>query len=89
MKPLFHILISLLILVLSGCPAKSSPEEPLTLGLIAPLTGPLAYSGEAIQRGMLLAMDEINAGGGVLGLPLGLRVRDVQKYPDQGVRALR
>lgn len=59
------------------------------IGLIAPLSGGSAASGEAIQRGMLLALDEVNRAGGVLGRPLSLVVRDVQNGPPAGVAALR
>ena len=38
---------------------------------------------------MLLAMDEVNRGGGVLGRPLALAVQDVQNEPVAGVAALR
>ncbi len=68
-------------------PATSSP--PLKVGLIAPLSGPSGASGEAIQRGMLLAMDEVNRAGGVLGRPLALVARDVQNDPPTGDAALR
>jgi len=89
MKPLFLSVVIGAILILSGCQKYKPLGEPITLGLIAPMTGSLASSGEAIQRGMLLAMDEINAGGGVLGQPLELRVRDVQNNPEEGIKALR
>jgi branched-chain amino acid transport system substrate-binding protein len=69
--------------------AAEPSGQPIALGLIAPLSGPLAASGEAIQRGMILAMDEINRAGGVLGRPLALVVRDVPNDPSGGVAALR
>ena len=69
--------------------AAAATGAPIKIGLIAPLSGPLASTGEAIQRGMLLAMDEVNRGGGVLGRPLALAVQDVQNEPAAGVAALR
>ena len=74
-------------LMLIGC-GQTQAEPPIKVGLIAPLSGPLAASGEAIQRGILLAMDEINAQGGVLGRPLELVVRDVPNDPAGGITAL-
>ena len=41
--------------------------DPVRLGLVAALSGPSAQSGEAITRGLTVAMDEINAAGGILG----------------------
>lgn len=77
-----------MLLTLTGCSGKKPEGMPVSIGLIAPLTGPLASSGEAIQMGMLLAMDEINARGGVLGRPVELKVRDVQNNPGKGIEAL-
>lgn len=59
------------------------------MGLIAPLSGNLSSSGTAIQRGMLLAMDEVNRDGGVLGRQLQLVTRDIPNDPSAGVAALR
>lgn len=82
----------LAVALLAGCRGhvpEPLEQQPITVGLIAPLSGPLAASGWAIQRGMLLAMDEINRAGGVLGRPLALVVRDVSNDPSAGVEALR
>ncbi|MEZ4656240.1 MAG: ABC transporter substrate-binding protein [Caldilineaceae bacterium] len=56
-------------------------QEPIKIGIIAPFTGPLAASGESTWRGMLLAADEINANGGVLGRPIEILMRNVGKIP--------
>jgi branched-chain amino acid transport system substrate-binding protein len=89
MKPLFLSALIASGLIFSACQGNKPQGEPVTLGLIAPMTGPLASSGEAIQRGMLLAMDEINTDGGVLGRPMELRARDVPNNPEKGIEALR
>ncbi|MBI3325342.1 MAG: ABC transporter substrate-binding protein [Nitrospinae bacterium] len=68
---------------------EGATRGPITIGLIAPLSGGLDASGEAIQRGMLLALDELNRDGGVLGRPLALLARDVPNDPQAGVVALR
>jgi branched-chain amino acid transport system substrate-binding protein len=77
-----------LAIFLAGC-GGSSTDKPVKVGLIAPFSGPLSASGEAIQRGMLLAIDEINQDGGVQGRPLELVTRDIQNDPEAGVTALR
>ena len=41
--------------------------EPVKIGAIAPTTGSLATYGESVVNGIKLAVDEINAAGGVLG----------------------
>jgi len=79
----------LCVLLLAACRNSVAPRAPITIGLIAPLSGPLASTGEAIQRGMLLAIDEVNHAGGVLGRTLVLATQDVQNEPEVGVVALR
>ncbi|MGO7425106.1 ABC transporter substrate-binding protein, partial [Rhizobium ruizarguesonis] len=39
----------------------------ITIGLIAPLTGPVAAYGDQVKNGAQTAVDEINKKGGILG----------------------
>ena len=67
-----------------------SSSEPIKLGLIAAITGPSAVSGESITRGLTIALEKINASGGVMGgRPLELVVRDDESTPAKGVAAAR
>lgn len=52
--------------------------EPLKIGLLAPLSGPLTRVGQTNRNCAALAVDEINAAGGLLGRPLQLSVEDTQ-----------
>ena len=55
--------------------AAVDPEaDPIAIGLDADMSKGAAQSGEAIRRGLVLAIEEINARGGVLGRPLSLVV---------------
>ena len=63
--------------------------EDIKIGLVAALTGQSAQSGESITRGLTIAMDEINARGGVLGNKLVLIKRDDESSPPKGVTAAR
>ena len=64
--------------------------EPVKLGLVAALTGSNAQSGEAITRGLTVAMDEINAAGGILGgRMIELVRRDDESSPPKGIIAAR
>jgi ABC-type branched-subunit amino acid transport system substrate-binding protein len=54
----------------SGGSSGGSSDDPFTIGLIAPVTGPVVAEGTAMQRGFDLAVAKINAEGGVLGRPL-------------------
>ena len=63
--------------------------DPIKIGLVAALSGPSAQSGEAITQGLSIAIDEINAAGGVLGRPLALVKRDDESSPPKGATAAR
>jgi branched-chain amino acid transport system substrate-binding protein len=52
--------------------------EPLKIGVLAPLSGPLTRVGQTNRNCAALAVDEINAVGGLLGRPLQLSVEDTQ-----------
>ncbi len=67
----------------------SAQAAELKIGLVAALTGQSAQSGEAITRGLTIAIDEINAKGGVLGQKLILIKRDDESSPPKGVTAAR
>ncbi|MEM8595405.1 MAG: ABC transporter substrate-binding protein [Pseudomonadota bacterium] len=77
------------VLGLAFAPQQAAAEDPIKIGLIASLSGPSAKSGEAITRGMMLAISEINAAGGVLGRPLELLRRDDEANPGKGLTAAR
>lgn len=60
-------------------------QSPVMVGLDADMSSSSAQAGEAIRRGALLAIEEINASGGVLGRPLELVVRDHRGNPARGL----
>jgi len=64
--------------------------DPIKIGQVAALSGGSAQSGEAITRGLSLAIDEINAKGGLLGgRMLVLVQRDDESTPPKGLIAAR
>lgn len=72
----------------AATPALAS--EPIKIGLVTALSGQSALAGEAITRGMQIAIDEINAKGGLLGgRKLELVRRDDEANPAKGVVAAR
>jgi branched-chain amino acid transport system substrate-binding protein len=67
-----------------------SAQEPIKIGHVAALSGGSAQSGEAITRGLSLAIEEINASGGILGgRKIELLQRDDESVPPKGVVAAR
>src|SRR5262245_1714373 len=82
-------LLALLALGVAGL-ALAQSREPVKIGLAAAVSGGSAASGEAIKRGLLIAMDEVNAKGGVLGgRKLELVIRDDEGNPAKGVTIAR
>ena len=82
-------LVALAALVLSGsaaslaaAPSASAASSPITIALEAPLTGAQSSNGIDMYRGAKLAVDQINAKGGVLGRKVVLIKADDQANPD-------
>jgi branched-chain amino acid transport system substrate-binding protein len=70
--------------------SASLAQEPIKVGLVAALSGGSAKSGEGITRGLTIAIDQINAAGGLLGgRKLELVRRDDESNPSKGQVAAR
>jgi branched-chain amino acid transport system substrate-binding protein len=59
----------------------------ISIGVISPVTGPVALDGESFRHGAELATKEINAAGGVLGSKLVLIVEDGECKPNVSASA--
>ncbi|WP_118134412.1 ABC transporter substrate-binding protein [Oceanicella sp. SM1341] len=60
---------------LNGARAQAE-GDPIPVGAALPMSGIAAADGIEFQNGLTMAVDEINAAGGVLGRPLELHVED-------------
>jgi branched-chain amino acid transport system substrate-binding protein len=78
-------------LALAFCAALpvAHAQEPIKIGLVTALSGQSARAGEAITRGLQIAIDELNGNGGVLGRKFELLRRDDEATPAKGVLAAR
>ena len=65
-------------------PDLAGASKGILIGLDADMSSGSAESGEAIRRGIALAMTELNQKGGVLGRPFKLVVRDNRGNPGRG-----
>lgn len=65
--------------------AAPKPPHPVRLGLSYPAGGPAKEDGAQSQRGALLAIDEINARGGIRGRPIEPVLVDADIYTADGV----
>ena len=82
------IIISAVMLI-SGMPFWASAAESVVIGAINPLTGTNSVQGRDMKRGEELALDEINAAGGINGRSLKIIWEDTKSNADQGMKAVR
>ena len=80
--PVIFILV-MTVLVVTSIPAKA--ERPLLIGVYGPMTGPAAESGKQIKNGAVMAVEEINAAGGILGRQVKLVFGDSESKPSAAV----
>lgn len=76
-------LLAALVLLLTTLivPAMAESTDSVKIGVIGPLSGSLATYGESTTNGIKLAIDEINAAGGVLG---GRKLEVIGYLDDKG-----
>jgi branched-chain amino acid transport system substrate-binding protein len=67
----------------------ASSADPILVGAYASLTGKEATWGQSYEKGVRLAVDEINTSGGVLGRPLKLVLEDNQSKPGESATVAR
>ena len=79
-----------LAVALSACGGDGSEDEAeLRLAFLLDYTGDLAEWGPAMETGVRLAIDHVNAAGGVLGRPVSLATGDTQLDPAVAVEEAR
>jgi branched-chain amino acid transport system substrate-binding protein len=67
--------------------ASAQQGEPVKIGVIQPLSGPVAASGNYIRMGAEIARDWVNARGGVLGRQIQLVIEDNKSDPKEAASA--
>ena len=80
-------LFALLVFALVQASGPVFGAEPITIGEINPRTGILAVQGTAVHQGILLAVEEANARGGVSGRAINLLSRDDEGKPERAIAA--
>src|SRR5260221_3079228 len=70
-------------IVLAAGVTTAAAQESIKVGVIQPLTGAFAASGNYVANGAKIAADEINAKGGVLGKKLELVIEDNKSTPTE------
>lgn len=86
-KSSLFVPIALILVVMVGLLEGCTKREPIRIGFAAQLTGNQSDIGIQWRNGAQLAVNQINASGGVDGRPLELVIRDDKGTPE-GVRAV-
>ncbi|MFQ5913837.1 MAG: ABC transporter substrate-binding protein [Nitrospinota bacterium] len=86
MKPFKKLLILVCGLGL-GLSGAALAQDTIKIGLVQPLTGPVSFGGNTLLNGARLAVEEINAKGGVIGKKLELVPEDGQCVPPKMANA--
>ena len=84
------LVAAMAVTALSACGKKVENVESdntLVIGGIGPLTGAAATYGNAVKNGASLAVEEINAAGGVNGMMLKLAFEDDEHDAEKSVNA--
>lgn len=75
---------------LTGCgdkAASSTGEKVFKIGASGPLTGGAAAYGDAVNKGAQIAVDEINAAGGINGTKIEFKMEDDEHDAEKAVNA--
>lgn len=96
-KVLALVLVAALCICCFAACGEKTPAEPATpdsgeagtlkIGVIGPMTGGAALYGNAVKYGAQLAVDEINAAGGINGMKVELNVQDDTHDAEKAVNA--
>lgn len=92
LKKVLAVLVALTLVVtcFAACGGNEKPNEDanvLKIGFSGPLTGDYAQYGNGVKNGAQLAIDEINAAGGINGMKLELNAQDDEGDPEKAVNA--
>jgi branched-chain amino acid transport system substrate-binding protein len=87
MARLRTLLAAFILLAFLASPGLGQQSEPIKIGVIQPLSGPVAASGNYVRMGAEIARDWINARGGVLGRPVLLLIEDNKSDPKEAATA--
>ena len=83
----FALVLMLALGCLTGCGSASGNGDVFMIGAAGPLTGGAAAYGIAVNRGAQIAVDEINAAGGINGTMIEFRMEDDEHDAEKAVNA--
>src|SRR5688572_19208459 len=98
MRKYLFLLLAILSLILIGCPPKTETstdtgttagtEGEILIGEYGSMTGGQATFGQSTHNGIMVAIDEINAAGGVNGRKLKIQSEDDQSKSEEAANVV-
>ena len=85
MKPGIRSLLSVAVVALGVVGLAQAADDPIRIAVVGPITGPVAQYGEMEMMGAQMAVEQINAKGGVNGRKLEAMLMDDVCEPKQAV----
>ncbi len=82
-----RIVGSVLLAVILSMTSWALAQDTIKIGVVGPRTGPAAATGKAFEEGIAIALDHINAKGGVLGKKLEVVFEDTGGVPEKAASA--
>ena len=83
------VLVVVLAVLAALPPMLGAQAPPIRVGFASAMSGPAAITGEGVRWGATLAVEEINAKGGVMGRKLEAYFADNKATPGEAVSAVR
>jgi branched-chain amino acid transport system substrate-binding protein len=74
-----------LLIALALCALPAHAADPIKVGALLSITGPAAFLGGPEQKTLEMAVEELNAKGGLAGRPVQLIVKDTGGSPEKAV----
>jgi len=84
-----RIVLAVVMLALAVLPAGAQAPQPIRVGFSSAMSGPSAITGEGVMWGATMAVDEINAKGGIMGRKVEVYFGDNKGTPGEAVSAVR
>ena len=81
------VLVALVVATLMAATVFVEAQAPIKLGVIQPLSGPVAASGNYVRMGAEIARDWLNAKGGINGRKVELVIEDNKSDPKEAASA--
>ena len=81
--------LAVVMLMLAVVPAGAQAPQPIRVGFSSAMSGPSAITGEGVMWGATMAVDEINAKGGIMGRKVEVYFGDNKGTPGEAVSAVR